>query len=217
MNKVIVGQEQKGYDLIKDFFFNILSLNNQLYQSWSTTLESSQLGKIYFSLNPMPDLFTGKIKILSANIKAYNLFLDKNEIFSTKIIDQPGSSLENLMDLDINSNKKVNKLFNVAKIATNITFNLVIINLWIVGTFYNITLIFFIDILSTTFADIWTFYLLSLINFICIGGGGVGLWAWKSVLVEPETFWSLVWKLFAQALVANYVLDFASKSIACMK
>lgn len=71
----------------------------------------------------MPDLFVERIKTLFANIKAYNLFFDKNEVFSTRISDQPGSNLKNPVDLDIDSNKKVNKLFNIAKATFSTTLN----------------------------------------------------------------------------------------------
>ena len=56
MNRVVIGKEQNGRHLIKDFSFDILSLSDQLYRSHSIYPEGPHLGKIYFSENPMPDL-----------------------------------------------------------------------------------------------------------------------------------------------------------------
>lgn len=77
----------------------------------------------------MPDLFAEGIKALSANVKAYNLSLDKNEVLSTEISDQPGSSLENPMDLDVDSNEEVNELFNAARATSSMTSDLANIDL----------------------------------------------------------------------------------------
>lgn len=77
----------------------------------------------------MLNLFVKGIKILFANIKAYNFSLNKNEILSIEISDKSSLYHEILMDLNTNSNKKLNKLFNIAKIASSITFDLANINL----------------------------------------------------------------------------------------
>lgn len=76
----------------------------------------------------MLDLFANKLKALFINIKAYNLSLNKNEAFSTKISNEISLSLKNQINLDFNSNEEVNKLFNVAKAASNIISDLANIN-----------------------------------------------------------------------------------------
>lgn len=72
MNKIIIGKEKDGYYPKKDLSFNILSLANHLYYSWSIILESPQLGKIYLLLNLVLNLFAKKIKVLFDNIEIYN-------------------------------------------------------------------------------------------------------------------------------------------------
>lgn len=65
----------------------------------------------------MPDLFIKRIQVLFANVKVYNLSLDKNKVLSTKVNNQPGSSLKNPIDLDAGSKEEVNMLFNEAQAA----------------------------------------------------------------------------------------------------
>lgn len=77
----------------------------------------------------MSDIFAEGIKVLSANIKAYNLIHNKNKVFSTKISNQSGLSLENLIDLNIDSNKEVNELFNIVKVTSNMISGLANIDL----------------------------------------------------------------------------------------
>ena len=130
INRVIVGREQDSYYPTKNSSFDVLSLANQLHRSRSTTLEGPEQGKVYFSLNSMPDLFAEGVQALFPNVKAYNLSLEKTEVLSTEISYNPGSSFENPMDLDADSNKVVNELFSVAREASSITFNLANVNLW---------------------------------------------------------------------------------------
>ncbi len=118
MNKIIVGQEQEGYHPKKDSFFDILSLADHLYRSRSTTPKSPQPGKVYFSFNPVLNLFAKDIKALFSNIDSYNRFLEKNEVLTSTVSSyEPRSTLDNPLDLDAGSNKTINKMFNAAGVA----------------------------------------------------------------------------------------------------
>lgn len=57
MNKVIINREQIGRYPTKDALFDILSLADQLYCSWSTTSNGLEPRKIYFSENPASNLW----------------------------------------------------------------------------------------------------------------------------------------------------------------
>lgn len=78
INKVIIGREQLEKHLIKDLSFDILSLAKQLYRSKSTVPESSEPGKVYFSENPAPNLILNGIKLLPAQVEAFNILLKSN-------------------------------------------------------------------------------------------------------------------------------------------
>lgn len=106
MNKIIVGREREGYHPKKDSSFDILSLADHLHRSQSTTLEGPQLGKIYFLLNPVPDFFAEGLKALLSNVELYNRSLKKNKVLTSTISSyEPGSTLENPLDLDAGSNE----------------------------------------------------------------------------------------------------------------
>ena len=129
MNRVIIGRERDSYHPTKNSSFDILSLADQLHRSRSTTPEGPEPRKVYFSLNPMPDLFAEGVQALFPNVKAYNLSLEKTEVLSTETSYNPGSSFENPMDLDAGSNEVVNELFGAAREASSVTSNLANVNL----------------------------------------------------------------------------------------
>ena len=68
MNRIIIGQERSGRHPTKDISFDIQSLVDQLYQSWLTTLDGPESGKIYFSENSVPDLLDEGINQLPLSI-----------------------------------------------------------------------------------------------------------------------------------------------------
>ena len=79
MNKVIIGRKQLGRHHIKNSSFDILSLADQLYRSKSTVPEGPKPGKVYFSKNPASDLILDNMKVLTAQVKAFNILLESNE------------------------------------------------------------------------------------------------------------------------------------------
>lgn len=66
INKVIIRKEQLGKHSTKNLSFDIFNLCNQLYRSKSTIPKSPKQGKIYFSKNPVLDLFHDSMKALPA-------------------------------------------------------------------------------------------------------------------------------------------------------
>lgn len=72
MNKVIISQNQTKKHPIKDAFFDILSLANQLYKSKSSHLNGLKRGKVYFFKNQVLDLLKQKKTQIYPNIFLYN-------------------------------------------------------------------------------------------------------------------------------------------------
>ena len=138
MNKVIIGQELSGRHPTKDTLFDILSLANQLYWSWSTFSEGLELRKIYLSENPIPDLLAEGTKLFGAIVDDFNQSLEKNNVIATfnKAEDTLVEEENNPIDLKVGGNKKVNELFLEAQKSLSITTDLVDLYLWLCIVYY---------------------------------------------------------------------------------
>lgn len=75
MNRVIIGTKYSGRHPTKNTLFDILSLANQLYHSWSTGPDNPELGKCYFSENSYPDLWDKALKKLYFNQSVQQIFV----------------------------------------------------------------------------------------------------------------------------------------------
>lgn len=93
---------------------------DQFYYSKSIIVKSLELGKLYFSENPIADLFTHGLKVLEKNIKLYNNLVDQ-EMFNT-VANKEQSLEEELQKTQIlefqklkKKNERVNEIFNAAQ------------------------------------------------------------------------------------------------------
>lgn len=75
MNRVIIGKERGGKHPIKDVVFDIQSLADQLYSSWSIIPKGPEPEKIHFSENLVPDLLKKGIKQLHISVWEFNQLL----------------------------------------------------------------------------------------------------------------------------------------------
>ena len=130
MNRVIVGREQKGRHPTKDASFDILSLADQLHRSRSTIPEGPEAGKIYFSINPMPDLVDEGIKELPTAVAAFNESLKKKRFVLAEENDAEdqatdGSSVNQPIEFDIQVNKAIDEIFSSAHEVSSLTSSLV--------------------------------------------------------------------------------------------
>ena len=73
MNKTIFTQEHKSCHPEKNFFFDILSLANQLHHLKSTILEDFKPKKIYFLENKVSNLINEGVEHFWKNINLYNI------------------------------------------------------------------------------------------------------------------------------------------------
>lgn len=69
-------------NLIKNSFFDILNLVDQLHKSSFTYVKGSKCDKIYFSENQVPDLIKLGLKYLPCTVKAYKKTIWKNSAYS---------------------------------------------------------------------------------------------------------------------------------------
>lgn len=129
INQVIIGREQSRKHPIKNALFDIQSLADQLYRSWSTTPDGSKPGKIFFSENPVPDRWKEGFNQLHLSVWAFNESLHKNEAIKDPAIENSNEAsgietAEYPIKLDLGANEEVNELFSSARASLGITSNL---------------------------------------------------------------------------------------------
>lgn len=128
MNKVIIRRKRLEKHLIKDSSFDILSFANQLYRSKSTVPESFESWKVYFSENPAPDLMLNGIKILPAQVEAFNILFKSNRPVKVRDGDADKDTTRARSHLikvpDDGTNKAVNDLFISAWELAHMTLDL---------------------------------------------------------------------------------------------
>lgn len=129
MKKVIIGKVQSEKHFTKDKFFDILSLADQLYCSWSTTSNELEVEKIYFSKNLALDLWKESLNQLQTSVWAFNELLRKNEDLEDLKIEINEASIikttEHLIQLDHRGKKEVIELFPSAQASLGVISNLV--------------------------------------------------------------------------------------------
>ncbi len=82
MNKIVTGWEQKRQHPVKYSLFDILSIMDQLYRSWSKVLERLRQRHIYFSKNWRPDCIADEIGNLPHSYIIIHLVGRQNQCFT---------------------------------------------------------------------------------------------------------------------------------------
>ena len=85
MNKIVIEQKQKSQHAVKNSFFDLWSLWDQLYKFRSKVTKSSFQGHIHFSKNLMLYLIAEKIKNLAIAIELFNKLIRKNNILLSNL------------------------------------------------------------------------------------------------------------------------------------
>lgn len=128
MNRIDVGKKQSERHPTKDVLFDIQSLANQLYHSQSTSLDSVEEGKIYFSENLVSNLWKKGLKQIHILVWPFNTSLKKHEDIDDSAAGYnnigTGITANDLIELDAGANEELNKIFSEARRLLGLILNL---------------------------------------------------------------------------------------------
>lgn len=119
-----------GHHPSKNVSFNILSLADQLHQLKLVIPDGSDIGKIYFYENPVPDCLAQGLEAFEKNIILYNELVDQKKYRALATNGEQASDKEvqefqasDLQEREGN-NERVNEIFNIARESVFIAKNI---------------------------------------------------------------------------------------------